>query len=59
MDITEMISAIIIDLDKLSVQGAQNMALVLTSIQRLDLIKNKLAEAKAGTEAQDVQAETV
>lgn len=54
MDIIDLVSSIIVDLDKISVQGAANMALILHSIQKLDLIKQSLMEAKEKAGAQDV-----
>lgn len=54
MDIIELLSSIIVDLDKLSVSGAANMAIVLTSIQKLDAIKHSLIEAKENAEAGNV-----
>lgn len=53
VDTINTISAVIVDLDKLSVKGAENMALVLTSIQRLDAVRKELAKAQA--EAENVQ----
>lgn len=55
MDIIDLISSIIVDLDKLSVKGAENMAIVLTSIQKLDAIKQSLMQAKEKAGEQDVQ----
>lgn len=55
MDIIDLISSVIVDLDKLSIQGAANMAIVLNSIQKLDLIKRSLQEAKEKAGGQDVQ----
>ena len=55
MDIIDLISSIIVDLDKLSVKGAENMAIVLTSIQKLDAIKQSLIQAKEKAGEQDVQ----
>ena len=54
MDIIELISSVIVDLDKLTVRGAENMAIVLTSIQKLDAIKQSLIQAKERQE-QNVQ----
>jgi hypothetical protein len=55
MDIIDLVNSIITDLDKLSVSGAANMAIVLASIQKLDLIKQSLAGAKEKAEAANVQ----
>jgi len=55
MDIIDLISSIIVDLDKLSVKGAENMAIILTSIQKLDAIKQSLMQAKEKAGEQDVQ----
>ena len=55
MDIVDLISSIIVDLDKLSVKGAENMAIVLTSIQKLDAIKQSLIQAKEKAGEQHVQ----
>lgn len=55
MDIIELISSVIVDLDKLTVRGAENMAIVLTSIQKLDAIKQSLMQAKEKAGEQNVQ----
>lgn len=46
MDIIDIINAVIVDLDKISVKGAENMALVLGSIQKLDAVRRALGEVK-------------
>ena len=55
MDIIELISSVIVDLDKVNVSGAANMALILHSIQKLDVIKRTLIETKEKAEAENVQ----
>lgn len=55
MDVIQLISSVIIDLDKLTVKGAENMSLVIGSIQKLDAIRRTLAEAKEKAEAANVQ----
>lgn len=54
MDIIDLISSVIVDLDKLSVSGAANMAIVLNSIQKLDVIKRSLQDAKDKAGGQNV-----
>ena len=55
MDIIQIISSVIIDLDRLTVKGAENMSLVIGSIQKLDAIRLSLTEAKEKAEAEHVQ----
>lgn len=55
MDVIQLISSVIIDLDKLTVKGAENMSLVIGSIQKLDAIRRTLTEAKEKAEAANVQ----
>ena len=55
MDVIQLISSVIIDLDKLTVKGAENMSLVIGSIQKLDAIRRTLTEAKEKAEAPNVQ----
>lgn len=47
-EVIETLSATIVDLDKLSVKGAENMALVLGCIQRLDVIRRQLQRPPKG-----------
>lgn len=44
MDIREMINATINDLNALTVQGVNNMALVVRSVQRLGNVLEQLSE---------------
>lgn len=55
MDIIQLISSVIVDLDRLTVKGAENMSLVIGSIQKLDAIRRTLTEAKEKAEAEHVQ----
>lgn len=55
MDIIQLISSVIVDLDRLTVKGAENMSLVIGSIQKLDAIRRSLTEAKEKAEAENVQ----
>ena len=55
MDIIQLISSVIVDLDRLTVKGAENMSLVIGSIQKLDAIRRSLTETKEKAEAEHVQ----
>lgn len=58
MDLIQIINSVIVDLDAVTVKGAENMSLILNSIQKLDAVRKALATAKADTEAQNVQNPT-
>lgn len=54
MDIIELINSVIVDLDKITVKGAENMALLLGSIQKLDAVRQALSEVKEKARSENV-----
>lgn len=44
MDEIQIINSLIVDMDRIAVRGAENMAIVLGCIQKLDTLRKKLTE---------------
>ena len=54
MDIIELINSVIVDLDKITVKGAENMALLLGSIRKLDAVRQALSEVNEKARSENV-----